>query len=217
MKNLKAKPFALVLFGAFAACFLLLTLASGKPIKDVWSALWIAYKTVPLLLAIASLFVLYAWRWRIFRNWLVPFPDLNGSWQGTIQTTWENPQTHETPDPIPVILTIKQTFVAISCVMRTAEMISRSYFADFWIDSSQQIRRLGYCYQSSPLPSAQHRSAPHDGTMIFEVIGNPAEKLTGVYWSSRTTAGEVNLTFRGREMLEEYPAELGAHPVSGKT
>jgi hypothetical protein len=217
MKNLRAKPFALALFGAFAACFVLVALASGKPVKDVWSALWVAYKTVPLLLALTSLFVFYAWRWPIFRHWLVPFPNLNGTWEGSIQSTWKNPETGEVPGAIPVILTINQSFTTISCVMRTAEMTSRSSFADFWIDRSQQIRRLGYSYHSSPLPSVQHRSPPHDGTMVFEVIGNPAEKLIGVYWTTRSTTGEVNLTFRGREMLEEFPSELGAHPVSGKS
>lgn len=29
-------------------------------------------------------------------------------------------------------------------VMRTAEMCSRSYFADFWIDRDQQLQKLGY-------------------------------------------------------------------------
>jgi hypothetical protein len=216
MKNLKAKPFAFVLFGAFAVCFLVVAVVSRAPINDIWSLLWIGYKAIPLLLVLVWLFVGYAWRWTIFRNWLVPFPDLNGTWQGTIQTTWEDPETGETPGAIRVFLSIKQSFVTISCVMRTAEMTSRSYFADFWIDSSQQIRRLGYCYHSWPLPSVQHRSPPHDGTMIFEVVGNPADRLVGIYWSSRRTTGEVNLTFRDREVLEEFPAEIRTHSVSGE-
>src|SRR5947208_1047059 len=98
MRNLKAKPFALTLFAAFAVCFVLVALVSGEQIKDVWGALWIAYKTVPLLLALVWVFIGYTWRWAIFRNWLVPFPDLNGTWQGTIQTTWADPETGEAPD-----------------------------------------------------------------------------------------------------------------------
>src|SRR5438132_266731 len=122
MKNLKPKPFALILFAVFALCFLATAVFSGVAIVDIWSALRLAYKTIPILLLVASLFVAYGWRLPIFRNWLVPFPDLNGTWQGAIQTTWKDPETGKTPGPIPAILTIKQSFISISCVMRTAEM-----------------------------------------------------------------------------------------------
>jgi hypothetical protein len=215
MKNLKPKPLVFLLFLVFAGCFLFVACTSGVAVEDVWTALIVAYKTIPLMLILGALFVGYGWRLRIFRSWLVPFPDLNGTWEGTIKTTWKNPDTGETPGPIPVVLTVKQSFAHISCVMRTAEMISRSYFADFWIDQDQQIRKLGYCYQSSPRPSFRHRSSPHEGTIIFEVIGNPAAKLDGVYWSSRATSGELSLTFRCPEVLQELPSDLPEHPVSG--
>lgn len=216
MKNLKSKPFALLIFGTFAACFVVIALVSGASVTDVWSALRLAYKTIPILLFIGALFVGYGWRIPIFRKWLVPFPDLNGTWEGSIQTAWKDPETGRTPGPIPVILTVKQSFISISCVMRTAEMCSRSYFADFWIDRDQQVQKLGYSYLSSPLPSVRHRSPPHDGTMVFDVVGNPATKLNGVYWTSRSTAGEITLTLRTGELLEEFPTDLGPHPVSGR-
>lgn len=126
MKNLHPKRFALLLFGVFAVSFIGMSFQRGKTVEDLWSALAIAYKTIPLVLVV-GVFVNWAWRWRIFRGWLVPFPDLNGTWQGTIQSRWTNPETGEVPGPIPVVLTIKQSFTRISCVMRTAEMISRSY------------------------------------------------------------------------------------------
>ncbi len=216
MKNLKAKPFALLIFATFALCFVAMAFTSGATITDVWSSLRLAYKTVPILLLIAAFFVVYGWRLPIFRKWLVPFPNLNGTWQGSIQTTWEDAETGKTPGPIPVILTVRQSFISISCVMRTAEMCSRSYFADFWIDRDQQVQKLGYSYASAPLPSVRHRSPPHDGTMVFDVIGNPATKLNGQYWTSRSTAGEVTLTLRTRKLLEDFPDDLGRHPVSGK-
>jgi len=188
---------------------------SETSVHDVWTALALAYKTIPLLVLIGSLFVSYGWRLPIFRRWLVPFPDLNGTWQGSIHTTWKDRTADVTPGSVPAILTIKQSFISISCVMRTAEMCSRSYFADFWIDRDQQLQKLGYSYLSSSLPSVRHRSAPHDGTMVFDVVGNPATKLNGIYWTSRSTAGEVSMTLRTRKLLEEFPTDLGPHPVSG--
>ena len=217
MKNLHIKRFALVIFIVFAAGFCWVACRSGKNVMDLWTALVIGYKTIPLVLLVAGIFVSYAWRWKIFRGWLVPFPDLNGTWQGTIQTTWKNPETNEVPAPIPVILTVKQSFIRISCVMRTAEMTSHSYLADFWLDGDEQIRKLGYSYHSNPLPSVTDRSQPHDGTIVFELVGNPVEKLKGIYWTARKTTGEVVLTFREKTRLEEFPSDLGKHPVSGKS
>ncbi len=216
MKNLHLKRFALVLFGVFAISFICVALQSGKTVQDLWSALAIAYKTIPILLVALGVFINWAWRWKIFCGWLVPFPDLNGTWQGTIQTTWKNPETGEVPGPIPVILTIKQSFTRISCVMRTAEMTSRSYLADFWLDGDEQIRKLGYSYHSKPLPSVADRSQPHDGTIVFEIVGTPVEKLKGVYWTERKSKGEVTLRFREKHLLEEFPKNLGIHPVAGK-
>ena len=216
MKNLHSKRFAWAIFLVFVICFSGMAIQSGKKVEDFGSAFLIAYKTVPLVLLIVWVFVSYAWRWRIFHGWLVPFPDLNGTWQGSIQTTWKNPNTGEVPGPIPVILSIKQSFTRISCVMRTAEMTSRSYLADFWLDGDEQIRMLGYSYRSNPSPSVIDRSQPHDGTTVFELIGNPVQKLKGTYWSSRKTTGEISLVFRGEKSLEEFPDDLGLHPVSGK-
>ena len=176
----------------------------------------IGYKAIPLVLLTTGFFVAYAWRWKIFKGWLVPFPDLNGTWQGGLQTTWKNPDTGVTPPAIPVILTIKQSFVRISCVMRTSEMTSRSYLADFWLDGDEQVRMLGYSYHSKPLPTVIDRSQPHDGTIIFELVNDPVEKLKGTYWTARRTTGEVTLTFREKKRLEEFPSDLGRHPVSGK-
>ncbi len=151
----------------------------------------------------------------IFHAWLVPFPDLNGTWQGTIQTTWKNPETGEVPGPIPVILTIKQSFTRISCVMRTAEMTSRSYLADFWLDGDEQIRKLGYSYHTNPFPLVTDRSQPHDGTIVFEIVGNPVEKLRGIYWTA-SLQEKLPFVSTGKRLLEEFPKNLGIHPVSGK-
>lgn len=215
MKNLKVRPFAFFFFGVFALCFAGLALATGTSITDVWSALKLAYKTVPVVIILWFGFATFAWRWRIFRKWLVVFPDLDGTWQGEIQTTWKDTEGN-TPAPIPAILTIRQTFGRVSCVMRTAEMSSWSYLADFWLDTDEQIRKLGYSYTSTPKLSVQERSDPHEGTMILEIIGDPVSKLKGIYWTTRKTTGEVVLTKRCDERLDDFPDDLGQHPMAGR-
>ncbi len=215
MKNLKIRPLALVFFGLFAVSFIALAYGTGTSITDIESALKLAYKTVPILILIWFGFAAFAWRWRIFKGWLVPFPDLDGTWEGTIQTTWKDADGN-VPGPIPAIVTIKQSFGQVSCVMRTAEMSSWSYLADFWLDSDEQIRKLGYSYSSSPGLNVQERSAPHDGAMILEIIGDPVKKLKGIYWTTRKTTGEVVLTKRCKQRLDDFPDDFGEHPMTEK-
>jgi hypothetical protein len=215
MKNLNLKSSALAIFAVFVLCFVFVAARSGRHVADLWSVILISYKTIPLVLLFIGLFVKYLWRMAIFRGWLVPFPDINGTWQGTILTTWTDPKSGTVPGPIPVILTIKQSFTRISCVMRTAEMTSRSFLADFWLDGDEQIRKLGYSYHSQPSILISGRSESHDGTIVFELIGRPVAKLHGTYWTARKTAGEITLAYRQKELLEEFPSDLGEHPVSG--
>ena len=163
---------------------------------------------------LVGLFIKWGWKSKYFKGWLVPFPDLNGTWQGIIQTNWKNPETNETPGPIPAILTIKQTFTYISCVMRTAEMTSYSFAEEFKLDKGRQIKQLVYTYSSKPLLSVADRSTQHDGSITFDIIGNPVEKLKGQYWTARETTGEITLTFREENLLEEIPEDLGKHPLS---
>ncbi len=209
MKNLDPKRFAYAIFAIFVICFCGIAYFGGVAnLTDIWSALRVAYKTIPLVLLVIALFVTHMWRWKIFRGWLVPFPDLNGTWQGYIKSTWRNPETGLAPPPIPVVLSIKQSFTRISCVMRTSEMTSRSFLAGFWLDGDEQIRKLGYSYHSSPLVSIRERSQAHDGSVVFELVGHPVAKLVGTYWTGRKTTGEIELTFRTTELLDEFPSDL---------
>jgi hypothetical protein len=198
----------MAIFVLFAASFLGIAFESGKDVKDLWSALSIAYKTIPLVLIVIGFFVGYAWRWKIFYRWLVPFPNLNGTWQGTLQTTWTDPETGNIPGPLPVILTIRQSFIRVSCVMRSEESTSHSCLADFWLDEDEQVRRLGYTYDAFPSPVVAHKSPAHRGAIIFELIGSPVHKLKGSYWTSRKTTGEADLEFREKTRLEEFPSDL---------
>ena len=157
-------------------------------------------------------FTTWLWRWKYLHNWLVPFPDLNGTWQGEIQTSWKDAEG-KTPGPIPVILSINQSFGKMSCVMRTSEMESHSYLEGFCIDKDAQVRRLCYSYTSRPKAALRARSTPHDGTILFNIVGDPVQKLEGEYWTQRQTTGSVVLTFREKKLLDHYPSDLPEHPM----
>ncbi len=213
MKNLNHRNFIVIILAISAFVWWIIAQIKGVNLSD----LWILLKQIPDVAFINGLlfaaFVKWGWKWKIFRGWLVPFPDLNGTWQGTIQTTWMDPKTGKIPKPIPVLLTIKQSFLNLSCVMRTAEMTSYSYAEDFRIEIERQIAQVAYSYISKPLVTLAERSAPHEGTIIFDICGNPAAKLSGQYWTSRKTTGAIDLVFREKKLLDQLPSDFSPHPM----
>lgn len=173
-------------------------------IPDVVALDWIVF----------LIFTQWGWRIKLFQGWLVPFPDLNGTWAGEIRSEWIDPVTKKPVAPIPVLLTIKQSFLCISCVMRTGEMTSYSFAEGFKINEEEQIKQLVYSYTSKPKPAVINRSAVHEGTIIFNIMGSSVNKLAGHYWTARKTIGEVEVKFKSRKILDEIPSNFPKHPMA---
>jgi len=213
MKNLNIRAFLFILLGLSAIAWFGIASLIKVDLSNFIEYIKILPQVVSIDLIIYAFFVNWGWKWKIFQSWLVPFPNLNGTWEGYIYSDWIDPKTKNKIDPIPVILTIKQSFSKISCIMKTAEMISQSYGEDFKIDKDRQIRQLVYSYSSKPKLSFSDRSSIHDGTILFDILGNPVSKLKGEYWTSRKTTGEIILKYREKNLLEEIPDDLGKHPM----
>jgi len=213
MRNLNLKTALLFIVG-MSALFGWLIILIQKPTLSFFVFLKLFPKVVTIDTIIITIFSSFLWKFKIFKGWLVPFPNLNGTWKGYIHTTWIDPTTGKRPGPIPAILTIKQSFFKISCVMRTAEMCSRSTISDFVLDSHNQIKQLTYSYDSNPIQTVKERSAQHLGTMVFNIIEKPKRKLKGEYWTGRKTTGDIEMEFWKKERLDDYPSNLGKHPVT---
>ncbi len=213
MKNLNLERFLFIILAFSAIVWFADATANRLSLAKLPDFLRLIPDVVTMDLVAAALFFKWGWRWPVLHGWLVPFPDLNGTWQGELQTSWKDDQGR-TPRPIAVLLTIRQSFTGISCVMRTAEMESRSYAEGFCLDEERQIRKLAYSYTSRPKISLRSRSTPHDGTIVFNIIEHPVRKLEGEYWTQRQTTGTVTLTFRTKTLLEELPTDFPAHPMA---
>ena len=212
MKNLNLKPFLSILLAFSGLVWFTIATANGLNMQNFVDFMRPIPKVVTADLILVAVFMKWLWRWKHLQGWLVPFPDLNGTWQGEIQTNWKDAEG-KTPGPIPAMLTIKQTFGRMSCVMRTGEMESHSFLEGFCIDKEAQVRRLCYSYTSKTKTALRSRSTPHDGTMLFNIIGTPARKLEGEYWTQRQTTGTVTLRFREKGVLDELPSDLAKHPM----
>lgn len=214
MRNVTLKNSLYLLVGISAVAWFSLAYLNGLDLSKLIDFFGLVPKVVSIDLLVVAVFVKWGWKLRLFRGWLVPFPDLNGSWVGHIYSDWKNPETGEKPPPIPVMLTVKQSFFHISCMMRTSEMESSSYSEGFLIDSDRQKKNVAYSYSSKPRLSLNERSVPHDGTAVFNIIETPGRKLVGRYWTERLTRGEIVLKYHSEELLEELPKDLGEHPVT---
>lgn len=172
------------------------------------SEFMIALKEAPAaagyLSIICGVFAKWGWSFRIFQRWLVLVPDLNGTWEGELQTNWKDPKTGQTPGPIDTILVIRQSLFQISCVQMTKESKSWSRTASISIDQDNHLKLLEYLYSNQPKPSVNDRSKNHDGACSLEIIIGPTKKLIGKYWTDRNAQGELNLIFKDRTHKQEF-------------
>lgn len=144
-------------------------------------------KVVMIMTILSSLFISFAWKWRIFRGWLIPIPNISGKWEGKLISTYKNP-----PMEIPTIVYIKQTFFHTIVKIQTGESSSISKCASFDIDSERGVKHLYYSYVNKPKAEVRHRSEIHYGTTLLE-ISEDNKSMTGEYWTSRKTTGSIDL------------------------
>ena len=150
------------------------------------------------------LFTTWMWRWAMFRNWLVPLPDVQGSWSGVLTSTWINPATGVRPEPVPVLLVVRQTFDDIAVTVHTEESTSVSTAASFDRHPGDQLVTVSYMYTNRPRPFVRSRSNAHDGSAVLRVVsGNPL-RLQGEYWTARQTTGEIDVAFLDRLLRDSF-------------
>lgn len=208
MKNIREEAAIWIQIISAIVIWIVLQLAFFQKIGIDVESLKLLPEVVTIYTIFHLLFIKVGWRLPLAQKWLVPFPDLQGTWQGTLQTTWANPETGIIPPPIPLILVIKQSFDAISCVMYTKESTSRSKAALLIEEDDSGIKELSYNYTNLPDLSARPRSPIHEGAATLRIISTPQKTLKGEYWTNRKTTGEITLTFKLRALLEEFPNDL---------
>lgn len=214
MKNVKVKNYIYLLVVVSAFVWLGFAYKDGLDLSDIKDFLKVVPKVVTVDMVFIGIFMKFGWKLKIFKGWLVPFPNLNGTWIGFIYSDWVDPTTGKRVEPIPTMLTINQSFYQTNCIMHTGEMKSYSIAEGFNICVEQQMKQLSYIYSSKPRALLSERSPQHDGAMIFDIIGDKSNKMKGKYWTERKTKGEIALEFYSKKRLDEMPDTLPEHPVT---
>ena len=143
--------------------------------------------TISVVSILCVAFISWAWKWKIFRNWLVPFPCISGKWEGTLVSTFDNEKKE-----IPITVSISQNFFNVQIRIKTEESTSNSTCASFDIDGNRGLKQLLYSYQNNPKATIRDRSEIHYGTARLE-INDDATFLEGEYWTTRKTTGEISI------------------------
>lgn len=182
--------------------------ATGTPLSINWEAVEKLPEVVTVFVILRFVFVKWLWRRSLFKRWLVQVPDLQGTWKGEFQSTWESPETKQRPPSTKMLLVIRQTFSTISCTVFTKESVSYSRAAQIAKDEESDAISLSFNYTNRSKATIRDRSAIHDGAAHLRVVTNPTRMLEGEYWTSRCTTGDMKLHFASRELLESFPDEI---------
>ncbi|MBN8750333.1 MAG: hypothetical protein J0I65_22885 [Variovorax sp.] len=122
------------------------------------------------------------------------FPDLNGTWEGTLVSTWVDPETGQTKPPIPTTITIRQGLLSMAVSLKTGESTSHSTRALLEKFSETSRFRIWYSYNNDPQAQYQHRSSPHEGVAFLELdADSDMNRLTGRYYTARRTTGDIDV------------------------
>jgi hypothetical protein len=125
-------------------------------------------------------------------HWI--FPDLNGVWEGTLQSTWIDPEINQPKGPIGATVTIRQTLFSTNIKLQTGESKSSSTRVLAEADRDADVYRFWYSYDNRANAQVAHRSPRHEGVAWLEVcLDEDPDRLTGQYFTDRRTNGDLQL------------------------
>ena len=128
--------------------------------------------------------------------------DVNGTWEARLESFWVNPETGTRIPPKTVYVVIRQTSSAVSVTLLSNESRSKSSIARLVQEDGSWT--LHYIYTNEPGYSVVTRSPIHHGSGVLRVIGQPATRINGDYWTDRDSKGHLHLNHRVKAMAEDY-------------
>lgn len=191
MINYNIRTYAFAILGLAFATYITLFLSTQELDSiDLHKALSQISTTISINIVIWLIFIKRAWKLKLFYPWLVPFPNISGEWEGVIISNEKEVQL----DPIPIQVSISQSFFNVQVKIRTGESKSYSLGASFDIDRERGIQQLIYSYLNTPRPGVRDRSEIHYGSTILCFTGYTIKEMEGEYWTTRETTGEIKIT-----------------------
>lgn len=164
---------------------------------------WLEWFSAAVFAATALLAAwdLFLWRLPLIQKVRGVPKNLRGTWKGEIESLWRD-QSGVAPPPIEAYLVIRQTSTTLNVVLLTEESRSVSTLAR--VSAPDGTTVLDYLYLNRPRTSVQHRSAMHHGSVVIDVAGTPAHRMTGRYWTDRDSRGELRFDERSTHVADDF-------------
>lgn len=146
------------------------------------------------------LFDRYVWPcrvkgWCVFHGWLVACPDIRGTWEVELRSSWIDPKTGQGVPPIRCYYGVRQTCTTLQMHLMTPESESWLQVHRFLPSNRTHGYKLAAVYTNEPNAFLRgQRSEIHHGTILLEFHGaDPShpDKFTGEYWTDRATKGTM--------------------------
>lgn len=184
----------------------------GEPLS--WWMLTPFGATVTVVSTASVIFVQFAWRWPIFRRWLVQRPDLAGTWRCDLTSTYVG--SDGKPVQKTVYVVIRQTLISLSFRLYSERAKSAS-IADNLAKDGTDLFALAIAYQNIPrLEDRGGESEIHFGSSLFTHIDYDCQRIEGHYWTDRKSKGSLVLLERRAEQVAtfEEAQKLFASPAT---
>lgn len=144
----------------------------------------------------------WVWKFRPFQ--LLPgVPrDVSGTWETTLESLWIDPKTKKSPAPKTVYLVIRQTSSSASVTLISNESKSKSSLARVIKEDGSWL--IHYIYTNEPQVDLRAHSPIHHGSGVLSIVGCPAQRVAGSYWTDRDSKGKLTLSRRSKSQAEDF-------------
>lgn len=193
------------LIGIIAALWAILLIVAGNSITmDFFRPL----STVTgILVVLLLIFDKWLWKITILHPWFVSIPDVSGTWNGKIISSWKDEKTGEPIEPINAYLVIYQTYSNINIRMITKESKSDLLSGNI-IQNQTGPDKIAGIYNNIPNLLVRDKSPIHFGGLLLEIHNGEKTILEGEYWTDRDTRGTLRFDKRVRKTCDNFTNAL---------
>ena len=120
--------------------------------------------------------------------------DLNGKWAGEINSNWRPSADAPPLAPIPVTVTVKQTWLTVSVTLKTDKITSRSHGPHVEHDTESNELRIDYFYRTDPKAACRQDNPPQSGCGHIAIDLAKPDTMSLRYSNDRGGPGDITLT-----------------------
>lgn len=196
-KHIKTLIWILALVWAVLLCIdgMVVTIAFFKPLSFVTA----------LAIILVGVFNKWLWKWKILYPWFVSTPNISGTWQAKINSSWIDKNTGEKRDDIEAYFIIQQTLSNIKILLVTAESSSELIGGELAKDKNTGKYRITGVYLNEPKLLKVKQSPMHYGALFCKIVINgKSTVIDGCYWTSRETKGDIVFLKHSKQTCSKF-------------